>query len=71
MNEPGKRHEAIVSLRIVRLEGRNLQADEQFAAAQHTSIALQEEILRTGWTPWLSNSRPRNPSWRTGGGGCR
>jgi len=32
---------------IVRLEERNLQADEQLAAAQHKSIALQEEILET------------------------
>ncbi|MFI0540752.1 Bro-N domain-containing protein [Streptomyces sp. WSLK1-3] len=32
---------------IVRLEERNLQADEQVAAAQHKSIALQEEILET------------------------
>jgi prophage antirepressor-like protein len=32
---------------IVRLEERNLQADEQFAAAQHKSIALQEAIVES------------------------
>ncbi|KUM75634.1 BRO-N domain-containing protein [Streptomyces griseorubiginosus] len=32
---------------IVRLEERNLQADEQLAVAQHKSIALQEDILET------------------------
>ncbi|MFF0012735.1 Bro-N domain-containing protein [Streptomyces sp. NPDC005374] len=32
---------------IVRLEERNLHADEQLAAAQHKSIALQEAILDT------------------------
>ncbi|WP_328748801.1 Bro-N domain-containing protein [Streptomyces sp. NBC_00285] len=32
---------------IIRLEERNLLADEQFAASQHRSIALQEEILET------------------------
>lgn len=30
---------------IVRLEERNLQADEQLAAAQHKSLALQEEMV--------------------------
>jgi prophage antirepressor-like protein len=32
---------------IVRLEERNLQADEQLAVAQHKSLALQEELLET------------------------
>lgn len=32
---------------IIRLEERNLLADEQFAASQHKSIALQEAILET------------------------
>ncbi|MGX1368726.1 prophage antirepressor-like protein [Streptomyces canus] len=32
---------------IVRLEERNLQADEQLAVSQHRLIALQEEILET------------------------
>ncbi|WP_405870977.1 BRO family protein [Streptomyces sp. NBC_00005] len=32
---------------IVRLEERNLQADEQFAAAQHKSLALQQEMAET------------------------
>ncbi|MEV7732116.1 Bro-N domain-containing protein [Streptomyces sp. NPDC088921] len=32
---------------IIRLEERNLQADEQFAAAQHKSIALQEAIVES------------------------
>src|SRR5881398_2697592 len=32
---------------IVRLEERNLQADEQFAVAQHKSLALQQEIADT------------------------
>ncbi|MFK4099461.1 Bro-N domain-containing protein [Streptomyces sp. NPDC019531] len=32
---------------IVRLEERNLHADEQLAVAQHRSIALQEQILET------------------------
>ncbi|MEU0407863.1 Bro-N domain-containing protein [Streptomyces griseorubiginosus] len=32
---------------IVRLEERNLLADEQFAAAQHKSIALQEAIVES------------------------
>ncbi|MEU3337120.1 Bro-N domain-containing protein [Streptomyces sp. NPDC006668] len=32
---------------IVRLEERNLQADEQFAVAQHKSLALQQEIVDT------------------------
>ncbi|MFF7641612.1 DNA-binding protein [Streptomyces canus] len=32
---------------IVRLEERNLQADEQLAGSQHKLIALQEEILET------------------------
>ncbi|WP_405894923.1 BRO family protein [Streptomyces sp. NBC_00104] len=32
---------------IVRLEERNLQADEQLAVAQHKSLALQQELLET------------------------
>ncbi|MEU1274122.1 Bro-N domain-containing protein [Streptomyces sp. NPDC005799] len=32
---------------IVRLEERNLQADEQFAVTQHKSLALQQEIVDT------------------------
>lgn len=32
---------------IVRLEERNLQADEQFAVAQHESLALQREMAET------------------------